>query len=137
VRRYRILLIEDNPADVHLIREALTEKEVAYDLDTIDDGEVAREHISAIEAGRKPRPDIILLDLNLPKVTGDVLLKRIRQSASMADIPVMVLTSSDSPRDRTLAEKLGASAYIRKPSNLEEFMAIGENVRRRLGGAPA
>ena len=131
--RYRILLVEDNPADVHLIREALTEKEIACDVDTIDDGEVAAAHIRAVEAGQKARPDIVLLDLNLPKVTGDVLLKRIRQSASMGAVPVIVLTSSDSPRDRSQAEKLGASAYIRKPSNLEEFLAIGDQVRRALG----
>jgi DNA-binding response OmpR family regulator len=132
VTPYRILLVEDNPADVHLIREALTEKQIPCDLETIDDGEVAAAHISDIEAGHKARPDIVLLDLNLPKVTGDVLLKRIRQSSSMADVPVIVLTSSDSPRDRNQAEKLGASAYIRKPSNLEEFMAIGDHVRRSL-----
>ena len=135
--KYRILLIEDNPADVHLIREALTEKEVACDLETIDDGELATAHITAVEAGQKPLPHIVLLDLNLPKVSGDVLLKRIRQSSSMANVPVMVLTSSDSPRDRAQAEKLGASAYIRKPSNSKSSWPSATTCAALLATLPA
>ena len=129
---YRILMIEDNPADVHLIREALDEQKVPYEFTPIEDGELASAHLAAIEAGAKARPDIVLLDLNLPKISGDVLLQRIRQNRSMSGTPVLVLTSSDSPRDRALVEQLGATAYLRKPSNLDQFMAIGHQVFQLL-----
>lgn len=129
---WRVLVIEDNPADVHLIREALTQKRVRCELKAIDDGELAMEHVDAIEAGQQAAPDIVLLDLNLPRVSGDTLLERMRQSGAMANVPVLVLTSSDSPRDRRLAERLGATGYIHKPSNLDEFMEIGDQVRRVL-----
>jgi CheY-like chemotaxis protein len=130
--RYRVLIIEDNPADVHLIREALTEQRVACELEAIDDGELAMAHLNAIDAGKQSPPDAVLLDLNLPKVTGDMLLQRMRQSRMLQGVPIIVLTSSDSPGDRGQAEQFGASAYIRKPSNLDEFMAIGEVVRQAL-----
>jgi CheY-like chemotaxis protein len=134
-KRYRILVIEDNPADVHLIREALSDSRLVCDIHAIDDGEAALEHLLSVEGGQRPCPDAVLLDLNLPKVTGDTLLQKIRQSKTMSAVPVIVLTSSDSPRDRGQAERLGASAYIRKPSSLDEFLAIGGEVRRRLTGA--
>lgn len=131
---YRILVIEDNPADVHLIREALAESGLFCEIEAIDDGELAQTHLIAVEAEQRAQPDVVLLDLNLPKVSGDTLLRRIRQSNSLGRLPVIVLTSSDSPRDRGEAERLGATAYIRKPSNLDEFLAIGGEVRRTLTG---
>jgi DNA-binding response OmpR family regulator len=131
-RCYRILIIEDNPADVHLIREALSEKNVPCELDSIDDGEVAMARLNAIEAGDHRAPDAVLLDLNLPKITGDMLLQRMRQCRTLDGVPVIVLTSSDSPRDRGHAQQFGATAYIRKPSNLDEFLAIGEVVQKTL-----
>lgn len=130
----RILIVEDNPADVHLIREALVDRQLTFDLQVIDDGEAAFDYFG------KTQPvgtDIVLLDLNLPKIGGDAILSRIRQNSTFTTVPIVVLTSSDSPRDRSQAERLGATAYVRKPSNLDEFLDIGKLVERLTRGQAA
>ena len=116
-----ILLGEDNPADVYLIRQALEENGVKYTLHVASHG---GEMLSALS--RTDLPDLIVLDLNLPRYDGLEILKLIRDNSALSGIPVVILTSSDSPKDRVAASQLGAACYIRKPSKLEEFMAIGE-----------
>jgi len=129
----QLLLIEDNPADSNLVEEALQEAQLDYSLQVFSDGAAALEHISRLDddpAGAGP--DLILLDLNLPKVNGEEVLKRIRLSRKCRDAKVMILSSSNAPTDREGAMKLGASEYFRKPSSLDQFMELGLRVRSML-----
>ena len=83
------------------------------------------------------RLSLIILDLNLPRHDGTEILQRLRESAEFAHIPVVVLTSSDSPRDRLVANQFGAARYLRKPSNLEEFLRLGAVFKGLLEQAKA
>lgn len=125
-----VLLAEDNPGDVLLIREALKAGGFEFELAVESDGEKMLAHIDLIEAGQIPCPDIVLLDLNLPKRNGDALLKRMRASVRCQNLPVIVVTSSDSRKDRDMAARLGASEYFRKANDFDEFMLLGSVVRR-------
>lgn len=131
-RAPRILLVEDNPADVLLFREALEEHAVACDLFVASDGEKAFQFIESAEAGDRPYPELIVLDLNLPKRTGHEVLHRLRKSELMSDIPVAILSSSAAPQDREHTETLGISAYLVKPAKLEDFMKIGKVIQNLL-----
>jgi CheY-like chemotaxis protein len=126
----RILLAEDNPADVYLIEEALREHQVAFELQLAEDGEAA----IALLATAEVKPDIVLLDLNMPKRSGGEVLERLRRDSG-GDMPVVVLTSSDSPSDREEALRLGATCYIRKPTGLDEFLQIGATIKSLASGA--
>lgn len=129
-RRYRVVIIEDNPGDVYLIREALREAGLRCDYQVYSDGAEALEALLPKDGGESEvAPDVILLDLNLPKISGEQVLDTMRRIERCAAIPVVVLTSSDSPRDRERATALGATLYVRKPSNLDEFLRIGSIVR--------
>lgn len=124
----RILLAEDNPADVYLLREALgADDNSEIELIVVSDGEEALDFV----AGRFPGVrdvDLVILDLNLPKSDGGDVLRGIRESGVMAAVPVVILTSSDSPRDREAAERLGADCYLTKPSDLDEFLSLGSTL---------
>lgn len=127
-----VLIVEDNPGDVFLIEEALREHAVDCELEVIDDGGKAREYFSQIERGGGRVPDLVLLDLNLPKIPGMDVLRRIRHIATCRDIPVIVISSSEAPRDRHDARELGANHYIRKPSLLDEYLALGGVIKTTL-----
>ena len=130
---YRIWIAEDNPADVYLIEEALRRHEFAYLLRTADNGEDMLNMIAQMEADpAESCPDLFMVDLNLPRRSGDEILARIRKGARCANVPVIVITSSDSPQDRARTRELGASFYFRKPADLERFMAIGGIVQKFL-----
>ena len=121
-----ILLAEDNPADVYLIREALREHSVDCTLRVVADG----KEVLGIISGEQPytedlRLSLIILDLNLPRHDGLEILQRVRDTIELAHVPVVVLTSSDSPKDRLAATELGAACYFRKPSSLAQFMSLG------------
>jgi CheY-like chemotaxis protein len=138
---YRIWIAEDNAADVYLIEEALRRHKFAYHLETADNGEDMLKMIARVDQNPSEScPDLFLLDLNLPRRPGDEVLAQIRESSRCCHIPVIVITSSDSPQDRARARELGASFYFRKPADLERFMAIGGIVREFLetpaGGVP-
>jgi two-component system, chemotaxis family, response regulator Rcp1 len=126
-----ILLAEDNPADVYLIREALKEHAVECTVRTAADG---KEVLALISAGGAWNPDLIILDLNLPRHDGIEILQKLRSTEGIARASVVVLTSSDSPRDRQTANELGATRYVRKPSNLEEFLQLGALFKELLAG---
>jgi len=124
--RREILLAEDNPADIYLIREILREHGIDCPLRIASDGGEMLQIISSDQAPEEAqRLGLIILDLNLPRHDGTEILQRLRETAVFAHVPVVVLTSSDSPRDRMLANQLGAARYLRKPSNLEEFLSLG------------
>jgi two-component system, chemotaxis family, response regulator Rcp1 len=128
-----ILLAEDNPADVYLIREALREHGVEYTMRVASDGKEVMRIISSPQADLDARPlGLIILDLNLPRYDGLEILQHIRETAELAHIPVVVLTSSDSPRDRLIADQLGATCYLRKPSGLDQFLSLGATFKELL-----
>lgn len=129
--RLNILLIEDAEPDVFLVREALKNAGLDFELDVLDDGEKAVNFIDTLDRnGEKKCPALVLLDLNLPKRTGDQILEHMRHSERCKDVPVVIVTSSDSPRDKAEAARLGATQYFRKPSRLDEFMRLGPLVRK-------
>ena len=118
-----ILLAEDNAADVYLIREALKQGGVDCLVRAATDG---REVLELISTGDSSwRPDLIILDLNLPRHDGIEVLQKLRSTGTFANVPIVVLTSSDSPRDRDAAIELGATRFLRKPSDLDQFLQLG------------
>ena len=131
----KVLLAEDNPGDVLLIREALRGIGFDFKLTVQQDGELMLSHIDQIDRGEQACPDIVLLDLNLPKAGGHILLQRLRASDTCKGVPIIIVTSSDSAKDRDLAVRLGASAYFRKASDYDEFMRLGAVVKSHTAGA--
>lgn len=132
-----ILLAEDNPADVYLIREALREHAVDCTLRVASDGQEVLRIISAgDEDPAAQTPALIILDLNLPRHDGIEILQRLRESALLPHVPVAVLTSSDSPQDRAVAIRFGATRFLRKPSSLEQFLSLG-SIFKELLESPA
>lgn len=128
-----VLLVEDSPADTYLVRQSLKKHLKNFELTVLDDGEKAFHLIENTEANPTLRcPSLLLLDLNLPKRSGHEVLQRMRRSTKCHHVPVVILTSSDSPVDRAETARLGATAYFRKPSDLEAFMRIGEVVQNIL-----
>lgn len=129
----KILLAEDNPADVFLIRTALEEHGVDVPLEVVADGKEVLQVLQEQQLQTVSQLKLIILDLNLPRHDGIEILQRLRQTEGLAGIPVVVLTSSDSPRDRIVASQLGASRYLRKPSNLEQFLSLGAVFKELVG----
>lgn len=127
-----LLLAEDNLPDVLLVREAIKNEKLPLEIYTAPDGEKAIDFfVKADSDPNAPCPHVLLLDLNLPKVDGFEVLRRIRASNRCRDIPVLVVTSSDSPDDRRQAASLGAG-YFRKPITYDEFAKIGPILRQFL-----
>ncbi len=131
----KILLAEDNPADVYLIRTALDEHGVEIPLQVVADGREVLEIIDQQGQLAEPELKLIILDLNLPRHDGIEILQRLNETKALADVPVVVLTSSDSPRDRIAATELGVTRLLRKPSNLEQFLSLGAVFKEILGEA--
>lgn len=135
----KILVAEDNPADVYLIRAALQEHGIDLPLQVAADGREVLQIIYQLENTAESQLNLIILDLNLPRHDGIEILQRLRGSERLGRVPVVVLTSSDSPRDRILASELGAASYLRKPSSLEQFLGLGavfKELLRRTGSQP-
>jgi CheY-like chemotaxis protein len=130
----RILLVEDNPADVFLVREALAWNGIKSQLFVVGDGDEAIRFLQEIERTASRCPDLVVLDVNLPRKSGFEVLRRVRASVKCGVAPVAILTSSEAPTDRSEAARLGASSYIQKPSNLRDFMSIGEKLKAILTG---
>ena len=127
--RLKLLLAEDNLPDALLVREAIRMENLPLDVYTAADGEEAMNFILKAERDPDaPCPQILLLDLNLPKVDGFEVLRKIRASQKCAHIPVLIFTSSDSPADRSESARLGAR-YFRKPPVYTEFLKIGATLR--------
>ena len=127
-----ILLAEDNPADVYLIRTALDEHKIDLGLQVAADGSQVLRIIDSEEQLPETRLKLIILDLNLPRHDGIEILQRLHASEHLSRVPVVVLTSSDSPRDRIAADELGAAGFLRKPSNLEQFLNLGAVFKQLL-----
>ena len=130
----RLLLVEDSPADVYLVKEAMRAEGSPFHLEVADNGETAIEILDRVDAdATEPAPGLLLLDLNVPRKDGTQVLERLRHSPRCGEIPVIMISSSDSPAERQRAFALGVTEYFRKPSNLNEFMQLGKLVRRLYG----
>lgn len=125
-----ILLVEDNPADAELAIRALRKNKLANRIEWVKDGEAALNFLFArgefVDAGFS-HPQVVLLDLRLPKLDGTEVLKEIRAHKETQDIPVVILTSSKEDKDLVRSYKLGVNSYVRKPINFAEFSkTVGE-----------
>ena len=134
---FHIVLVEDAEPDVILVREALEQSGLEFDLRVFDDGEQGVDFVENMDRDATiTRPHLFLLDLNLPKKSGGQILERVRQSTTCSEVPVVILTSSDSHKDKAQAADLKATGYFRKPSRLDEFMKLGPYVRDLLTNPP-
>ena len=128
----QILVIEDNAPDVLLISESLHEQSLAHEITHYLDGEEALARLTSSE-GKRSDYDLVILDLNMPRVGGLQILASLRNTPEFEGVPFLVLTSSIAPEDRGEAKRLGADRYLRKPSDLYEFLRnVGETVREMV-----
>jgi chemotaxis family two-component system response regulator Rcp1 len=120
-----ILLVEDNPGDVRLTREALIENRIQNNLFVVEDGVEALAFLhQENQYADSPRPDLILLDLNLPKMDGREVLAEIKADPDLKRIPVVILTTSEAERDIFETYNLHANCYISKPVDLDRFIEV-------------
>ena len=128
-RSVEILLVEDSPGDVRLTKEALREGKVRNNLHVATDGVEALAFLRREgRYGAVPRPDVILLDLNLPKKDGREVLAEIKEDDDLRRIPVVILTTSQDERDVLRAYDLHANCYITKPVDLDQFIAVIQSI---------
>jgi CheY-like chemotaxis protein len=126
----QILAVEDNLGDVLLLTEAFKESQIGAKMNVVTNGEEAMDYLQGEEkyAGA-PMPDLILLDLNLPRMDGRVLLRRLKSDPTLKSIPVIVLSSSSLETDIREAYDMNASCYIVKPSDLEGFFKVSKSLK--------
>jgi len=132
----RILVIEDNASDVFLLNRALKKQDFPFELVHLLNGGEALAYIRRQGVHAEAAiPDLILMDLNLSKYTGEDILREIRAAKHLAGVPVCVWSSSQSRRDKSLLHDRGVSQFITKPSGLDQFMEIGKIIKDLLSGA--
>ncbi len=120
-----ILLVEDDPGDILLIRESFADHKVGNQLSVVRDGVEAMAYLRAEgKYAKRTRPDLVLLDLNLPRKNGSEVLAEIKGDADLATIPVVILTTSESEEDILASYRLHANAFITKPADFERFRAV-------------
>ena len=120
-----ILLIEDNPGDVILTREAFADGKIANNINVVEDGELALAYLEKRDGyDLATTPDLILLDLNLPKIDGRQVLEAIKTNEQTRSIPVVILTSSEAEKDIIKTYDLHANSYIVKPLSLDQFAKV-------------
>lgn len=120
-----VLLVEDNPADVQLMREMLEESKILTSLHVVMDGEEALDYLHRREGfADAPRPDMILLDLNLPKKSGLVVLEAIKEDPDLRRTPVVVMTTSEEEKDILESYDHHANSYVTKPLDFEQFLDV-------------
>jgi len=123
-----ILLVEDNPADQQLTIRAFKKGKIQTDLQIVNDGQEAMDYLQNVgkysDKNLAPRPDLILLDINMPKKDGKQVLKEIRADENLKIIPVVMLTTSDQEKDVIDSYNLGVNSYISKPVRINDFMEV-------------
>ena len=125
--RALVLVVEDNQADVFLVEQAIKLRNLPVRLLMLDNGDDALRYFMQADADPTARcPDAVLLDLNLPRRSGREVLKQVKGTVRCRNVPVIILTSSNSPEDRRETLALGAIRYFRKPTSFQEFLKIGE-----------
>ncbi len=128
-RLVEILLVEDNPGDVRLTKEAMKEGKIRNNLSVASDGVEAMAFLRREgKYADAPRPDVVLLDLNLPKKDGRAVLKEIKEDPNLRRIPVVILTSSKADEDVLNSYDLHANCYVTKPGDLEQFIDVVKSV---------
>jgi two-component system, chemotaxis family, response regulator Rcp1 len=128
-RPIEILMVEDNPGDVRLTVEALKEGKVRNNFHTVEDGVEAMAFLRRQGAYTDaPRPDLVLLDLNLPKKNGREVLAEIKEDPELRRIPVVILTASEAEQDVVKSYNLHANCYITKPVDLDQFLEVVQSI---------
>jgi two-component system, chemotaxis family, response regulator Rcp1 len=126
---FEVLLVEDSPGDVRLTREAFKEGKVHINLRVAPDGAEAMAFLKREgKHAKAPRPDLILLDLNLPKKDGREVLEEIKQNPALKSIPIVILTTSKSEEDILRSYSLHANCYIPKPVTLDGFLTVVKSI---------
>lgn len=129
IKPIAILLAEDNPGDSRLTMEAFKEGKIYCQIHPVENGEQAMSFLQQkAEYKNAPRPDLILLDLNMPKKNGREVLKEIKQDAKLCRIPVIILTTSKAEEDILETYDLHANCYITKPVGLDEFINVVKSI---------
>jgi CheY-like chemotaxis protein len=130
-RTLRLLLIEDNPADIELTRQCFQESQVPTAIESVLSGDAALAYLRRDgQFAEAPRPDLVLLDLNLPGIDGREVLAAIKTDPQFKTIPVIILTTSDADSDVREAYRLQANSYFRKPLDLQEFLELADTICR-------
>ena len=130
----QVLLVEDNPADVMLTREAVKSYKIPHQLHVVEDGENALRFLRhEAPFNNVPTPHLMMLDLNLPRKDGREVLRDMRADASLPPIPVLVLTTSTAKDDVCLLHRLGANCFLTKPATLEEYFDLIKAVEQFWG----
>jgi chemotaxis family two-component system response regulator Rcp1 len=130
---HAILLVEDNPADVEIARRGLRESDSPVELIVVRDGQEALDYLlrrAGPDAGGWRRPDLILLDMNLPRLNGLEVLRRVRADADLRSVPVIVLTTSRRAEDVQQMYAAGANTYIEKPRDFGRFVQVLQTIQR-------
>lgn len=134
----QIILAEDNPADVFLVREALRQQNLESGLRVIADGDEVLRYIDLLDSDSTvTRPELLLLDMHLPRRDGEEILRHLRSSECCGQTPVIVMTSSTSPAGKKTAETHAAMHYFQKPSDFAEYMTLGRLVKSILSPVSA
>ena len=129
--------MEDNKTDVFLIGEAIANCGIDAETEVVRDGQAALTWFEKVdEQHTQACPDLILLDMNLPKRSGDEVLKQLRTSTNCRHAKVLIVSSSDAPEDRRAVESSGVAGYFRKPSSYDEFMKLGPMIKTLLERDP-
>src|SRR5512145_3304937 len=128
MRQLTVLLVEDNPRDVRLTQRAFKQAGLPHDLRVVRDGDEALAYLhregAYVDPQAAPRPDVILLDLNLPRMGGHDLLRKVKQDSRFKQVPIIVLTTSGRSDDVRLAYEQGANAYLLKPVEFSRFTDV-------------
>jgi len=126
--KYRILLAEDDKADQEIIRRSFDRINLNYELNIVENGEVFLRFLEEIEKGKQQEPDLILLDLNMPKIDGRQALEKLEQEKIINRV-IIILTTSKNKDDMDFAYSAGVKSFITKPSNLVEFNKMIEKLK--------
>jgi CheY-like chemotaxis protein len=130
-----VLLVDDDEGDLLMIREALDASDATHQVHVVNDGEEALQFLR--REGRyddAPRPDLVLLDLNMPRMDGRQVLAAVKADAELRTIPIVILTTSRAPADIVSSYELHANAYVTKPMNLDELTAVVKGIDDFFGG---
>ncbi|MBI2685904.1 MAG: response regulator [Acidobacteria bacterium] len=128
-RPFEVLIVEDNPGDVFLLQMALETVRFPLHITVVSDGDAAIQYILAKNASTAhPRPDVMLLDLNLPKKSGYEVLTALRKHEEASGVPVLIVSSSDATKDIRQAYELGAHGYIQKRSDLDDLKQVAAGI---------
>jgi CheY-like chemotaxis protein len=123
-----MLLVEDSPSDVRLIREAVKSANLRLDIAVASDGVEALDYMYKVNLGEAKRPDLIVLDLNLPRKSGREVLAELKASPSHRHIPVLIMTSSQAEEDIRECYRLNANCYITKPTSLDHYFEVVHSI---------